>query len=38
VIFQDALIFVDKSKALQTAYRTIRPGGFVGAVDGEEED
>ncbi len=33
VIFQAALIFTDKSKALQTAYSKIRPAGFVGAVE-----
>jgi len=33
VLFQAALIFTDKSKALQTAYRKILPEGFVGAVE-----
>jgi len=33
VIFQAALIFVDKFKALQMTHRKIRPEGFVGAVE-----
>jgi ubiquinone/menaquinone biosynthesis C-methylase UbiE len=32
-IFQASLIFTDKAKALQEAYRTIRTGGFLGVIE-----
>jgi len=32
-IFQAALIFTDKAKALHSVYRKIRPGGFLGVIE-----